>query len=257
MRYKPRPITIYERRRHRFGDMPPLSHWPDKTKSFDWAESAVCRWLADIEPNVPYPRLFAHVQDAGAILFDADANTWRGCHFQPAEDYNGGSATNTKPNRPTIMKNEPTSPETSETHTQPELPTPDKTAPRPSHARDRGHGKPSAMDILPDRDETMAKRLEEAMSATEQKWSNKDQTFVEFPDHRTRLDALKTCLAYRLGMPAQMRINIEASGFKDQQTEMVELARSPMGRQMLLRAGVIDEQWLERHVPEVSSASRR
>jgi hypothetical protein len=75
----------YEFRRARFGHMPPLRHWPDRSKPFDTANSEVCQWLAGIEPRVPTDRLFEQVKSAGAIIFDQSTGTWRGCYFGVSE----------------------------------------------------------------------------------------------------------------------------------------------------------------------------
>jgi len=81
MKTPPRKITIFELRRHRFGDMPPLAHWPDKSKPFRYEESEVCRWLAEIEPSIPLARLFQQAYSAQAIIYDKNTGLWRGSYF--------------------------------------------------------------------------------------------------------------------------------------------------------------------------------
>ena len=61
------------------GDMPPLSHYPDRDQPFDPACSDVLRWIADRPELVQV--IFNKMKDCGAIIFDPDTRTWRGCHF--------------------------------------------------------------------------------------------------------------------------------------------------------------------------------
>jgi hypothetical protein len=68
--------------------MPPLSHWPDRTKPFDLRQSAVCKWLA-AQPDV-LNWLFGAVQQRDLILFDRQGRTWRGANNGEAQTLTSG-----------------------------------------------------------------------------------------------------------------------------------------------------------------------
>jgi hypothetical protein len=57
--------------------MPALTHYPDRTKPFDIAESEVVAWLIS-QPSVSQ-WLFDEVKHMRLIVFDKASNTYRGC----------------------------------------------------------------------------------------------------------------------------------------------------------------------------------
>ena len=56
--------------------MPPLSHWPDRTKPFDYRNSDVCKWL--LEQLETWAWIFLKMHDTGAIVFDESSKKWAG-----------------------------------------------------------------------------------------------------------------------------------------------------------------------------------
>lgn len=114
--------------------------------------------------------------------------------------------------------------------------------------RDRGA-------VVPDLDAQADKIFVEGMTAHELKWNNGTQSFDEYPDTKTRLDALKLYMAYKHGLPVQRIVRIE-TGFKDRNTELVQMASTPSGRDLLLKAGIITEEWIAKNVPAKSQQGR-
>lgn len=103
--------------------------------------------------------------------------------------------------------------------------------------------------VLPNYDEKMQEAFEVGFNAVVYLWDATLQKHYERPDAKTRLETAKLYLAYRMGMPAQMILKLDANGFKDRQVELLELARTPAGREALLRAGLISEDWIIKHLP--------
>jgi hypothetical protein len=56
--------------------MPALSHWPDRSKPFDYQDSDVCHWLLS-QPGVKQ-WLFDKARNMGAIVFQPETETWVG-----------------------------------------------------------------------------------------------------------------------------------------------------------------------------------
>jgi len=127
-----------------------------------------------------------------------------------------------------------------------------ETRSNPRLARARGLSAPDRSPVPEGLDELADGVFEQGLAASDTRWSNTGKQFVTVPDIKTRIDTLKLYLAYRHGMPIQRQIRIE-SGFKDRQTEMVEIARTPSGREMLLKMGVIDAGWLKENVSDSNS----
>ncbi len=94
--------------------------------------------------------------------------------------------------------------------------------------------------------------FEQGFVATDTRWSNAAKEFLTVPDIKTRLETLKLFLAYRHGMPIQRQIRIEGA-FKDRHTELLETARTPTGRELLLKMGVIDAAWVKLNLPDLKS----
>jgi hypothetical protein len=126
---------------------------------------------------------------------------------------------------------------------------PAETKGSPRLARARPAADPNRSPVPAGLDDLADGVFEQGFRATDTRWSNSAKEFLTIPDIKTRLDTLKLYLSYRHGMPIQRQIRIE-SGFKDRQTEMVEIARTPSGRELLLKMGVIDAGWLKEHVPD-------
>lgn len=53
--------------------------------------------------------------------------------------------------------------------------------------------------------------IEDGLSATRRFWSPVTKSFVDEPDHKTRLDAAKTILAYHEGTPVQRVVAVTES----------------------------------------------
>ena len=83
------------------------------------------------------------------------------------------------------------------------------------------------------------------LTATAGRWNGQLQQFEDRPDAKTRLEAAKLWLSYSEGMPVQRQLRLEAA-FKDRHAEMLEVARTPSGRKLLLAMGAIDDDWLAR-----------
>jgi hypothetical protein len=62
--------------------MPPLTHWPDRTKTFDPRESKVCEWLTKQPDFLNW--LFRQVKERSLIEFDQQTRTWRGADYLAA-----------------------------------------------------------------------------------------------------------------------------------------------------------------------------
>jgi hypothetical protein len=122
----------------------------------------------------------------------------------------------------------------------------------PRLARARPAADPNRSPVPAGLDDLADEVFEQGLVATDTRWSNAAKEFLVIPDIKTRLETLKLYLSYRHGMPIQRQIRIEA-GFKDRQTEMIEIARTPSGRELLLKMGVIDAGWLKEHVPDSNS----
>lgn len=120
----------------------------------------------------------------------------------------------------------------------------------PRLARARGGNDPNRSPVPPGLDDMADGIFEQGFVATDTKWSNTAKEFLTVPDIKTRLETLKLFLAYRHGMPIQRQIRIEGA-FKDRHTEMLEMARTPSGRDLLLKMGVIDADWLKRNLPDL------
>jgi hypothetical protein len=73
-----------ERLRELAGGMPPLLHYPDQSSPFDPAESRVLKWISQRPELVLLA--FNKLRDSGAIVFDPETRTWRGCHYDFEED---------------------------------------------------------------------------------------------------------------------------------------------------------------------------
>ena len=124
------------------------------------------------------------------------------------------------------------------------------TGPRLARARPRPDPNRSP---IPDGLDDMADGIfEQGFVATDTRWSNAAKEFLTVPDIKTRLETLKLFLAYRHGMPIQRQIRIE-SGFKDRETELLETARTPSGRALLLKMGVIDANWIKHNLPDLKT----
>ena len=112
-------------------------------------------------------------------------------------------------------------------------------------AREGGEGGERA--AVPDYDGLCDEALRLGLEAMAYTWDNKAQKHVVLgPDVRARLDAAKLYLSYRHGMPLARQLVIEGT-FKDRETELIEAARTPSGREVLLKIGVIDAEWLTRN----------
>lgn len=103
---------------------------------------------------------------------------------------------------------------------------------------------------VPDFDPRMEIIFERGFEATRNVWNGRTQTFDKEPDVPAQIKTLELYLKYRLGMPPQMVVKLDAAGFKDRQTELLELARTPSGRDALLKLGLIDQTWLEKNLPD-------
>ena len=53
--------------------------------------------------------------------------------------------------------------------------------------------------------------IEDGLSATRRFWSPITKSFIDEPDHKTRLDAAKTILAYHEGTPVQRVVTVTES----------------------------------------------
>jgi len=59
--------------------MPPLSHWPDKSKPFNYDDSEVCKWILS-QPG--FKRwVFDKARSGDQIIFDAEKEIWVGSKF--------------------------------------------------------------------------------------------------------------------------------------------------------------------------------
>jgi hypothetical protein len=56
--------------------MPGESHWPDRSKQFDYRDSDVVKWLLD-QPET-WEWMFQKAHDLGMIIFDEDKKLWYG-----------------------------------------------------------------------------------------------------------------------------------------------------------------------------------
>jgi hypothetical protein len=98
--------------------------------------------------------------------------------------------------------------------------------------------------LLPDLDQKCADEIENALNATTKTWSPVSKSWVESPDTRTRLEAIKLFYAYRHGMPVQRVVKIEAN-FRDNDEQLLTLVQSsPEARAELIKAGVVTEEWI-------------
>jgi hypothetical protein len=113
----------------------------------------------------------------------------------------------------------------------------EQAAPR---LRARGGGMPVA-----DYSTEVDAAIKLGLNAMVGRWNGQMQMFENIPDAKTRLEAAKLALAYSEGMPVQRQLRIEGA-FKDRHAEMLEVARTPSGRKLLLAMGAIDDDWLAR-----------
>lgn len=105
--------------------------------------------------------------------------------------------------------------------------------------------------VVPDLDDEAERIFREGMVAMDGRWSAKEQCYHETPDTKTRLATLQLYLAYRHGLPVQRIVRIEHA-FKDRHAELLELAQTPSGRDMLLKSGLITPEWLAKNLPAES-----
>lgn len=102
--------------------------------------------------------------------------------------------------------------------------------------------------MVPLLDAQAAQTYRDGFNATEGRWNAKEGKHDTVPDMKTRLETLKSYMAYRHGMPLQRQLVIERS-LKDRETELKEVAATPSGRTLLLKLGAISPEWLEKHLP--------
>lgn len=125
-----------------------------------------------------------------------------------------------------------------------------------THTQKIPPGEATAATLLPACDEALARSIIEGFTATLRLWDGTAKRHYEAPDVRTRLETAKLYLNYRLGMPVQMMLKVESSSFKDREQELVDMAKTPSGRTMLLRMQVIDETWLANHAKQLDVKSQ-
>jgi hypothetical protein len=90
--------------------------------------------------------------------------------------------------------------------------------------------------------------LIDSLSATKRFYDKDAKCYVEAADNMARIAAANSICAQAIGLPVQ-RIVRQTMTFKDRQTELLELAWTPSGREMLLRAGIISPPGLKNMLP--------
>lgn len=63
-------------------DMPPLRHWVDREKPFDWKDSEVAQWILRHPETIRY--LFERANQSRAIVYDKETTTWMGANTMTA-----------------------------------------------------------------------------------------------------------------------------------------------------------------------------
>lgn len=94
-----------------------------------------------------------------------------------------------------------------------------------------------------------------ALGATKRFYDKDAKAYVEVPDWIARITASNSISHQAIGMPVQ-RILKQEVPFKDRNTELLDMARTPSGRDMLLRMGLITPEWLEKHKAELAAKSQ-
>jgi hypothetical protein len=74
--------------------------------------------------------------------------------------------------------------------------------------------------------------IEDGLSATRRFWSPITKSFVDEPDHKTRLDAAKTILAYHEGTPVQ-RVLTATESFESLREALANATHSKEAQQLL------------------------
>lgn len=81
------PYKITEQQMERVWNMPPCSHYPDRTQKFNFANSHVIKFLEkELDVNiVDACKAFERLRRNGDILYDPTDKMWRGRRLmQPA-----------------------------------------------------------------------------------------------------------------------------------------------------------------------------
>lgn len=76
-------------------------------------------------------------------------------------------------------------------------------------------------------------------------------SYIDVPDGATQIAAAVAICNQALGLPLQRMVKMDMT-FKDRHSELMDAAATPSGREMLLRAGLIDREWLGKYFPAES-----
>lgn len=82
-------------------------------------------------------------------------------------------------------------------------------------------------------------------------WDKQEECYVEVDDGAVQIAAAVAICNQGIGLPVQRIVRVDAN-FKDRKAELVELAATPSGREMLVKAGIIDDIWIAKNMPSES-----
>lgn len=90
--------------------------------------------------------------------------------------------------------------------------------------------------------------------ASKRFFDKSSKTYIDVPDGAVQIAAATAICNQALGLPIQRMVKMDFT-FKDRHAELMDAAATPSGRETLLRAGLIDEEWLAKYQPESQQAA--